>query len=154
MAYIRREVGTVSRPLLRLASQIFLLAHQRHVQILPVFVSSEGNLLAASHFQTLPDWSLPIEIFRRVVHRWTLPEIDLFATTASALTLRFFAWGDAPGCTGCTRSAMELSPGLRVSSSPSSHSEDLGLLRHLPPSDALLARPEVVPGGPGPPGHG
>ena len=55
---------------------------------------------------------------------------------------------------GCTRSAMELSPGIRVSSSPSSHTEDLGLLRPLPPSDALLARPEMVPGGPGSPGHG
>ena len=58
------------------------------------------------------------------------------------------------GGSRCTRSAMKLLSGLRVSSSPSGRSEDLGLLRHLPPSDALLARPEVVPGGPGSPGHG
>ena len=98
MAYIQREGGTVSRPLLCLASQI-LLAHQRHVQILPVFVSSEENLLAdaASRFQTLPDWSLPIEVFRRMVRRLTLPEIDLFATMASVLTQPLFAWGDTPG---------------------------------------------------------
>ena len=48
------------------------------------------------------------------------------------------------GGSGRTRSAMELLPGLRVSS-PSSprRSEDHGL-RRLPPSDALLARPEMV----------
>ena len=29
-----------------------------------------------------------------MVRRWTLPDINLFAT--SALILRFFAWGDTP----------------------------------------------------------
>ena len=50
---------------------------------------------------------------------------------------------------GCTCSAMELSPGIRVSSpSPSSsrHSEDSIsssiFLQHLPPRDALLAHPK------------
>ena len=47
-----------------------------------------------SQFQTPLDWSLPIDIFRRVVLRWTLPDIDMFATMV--LTVRFFAWGDAP----------------------------------------------------------
>ena len=49
---------------------------------------------------------------------------------------------------------MELSPGIRVSSSPPlGGTEDHGLLWHLPPSDALLARPEMVSGGPGSPGY-
>ena len=43
---IRREGGTVSRPLLCLPRQILLLAQQRHVQILTAFVSTEENLLA------------------------------------------------------------------------------------------------------------
>ena len=68
MAYIQPEGGIVSCPLLCLARQI-LLAHQRHVRILLVFVSLEENLLAdaAYRFQTLPDWSLPIEVFRQIV---------------------------------------------------------------------------------------
>ena len=40
----------------------------------------------------LPDWSLPTKFFRRMVRRWTLP--DLFAM--SALILHFFPLGDAP----------------------------------------------------------
>ena len=98
MAYIRKEGGTVSRPLLRLARQILLLAQRLRVRILPVFLSSEENQIAdaASRFQTLPDWHLPAEIFRQIVHRLSLPEIDLFATAESAQVSRFFAWGDAP----------------------------------------------------------
>ena len=50
---------------------------------------------------------------------------------------------------------MKILPGVCVSSpSPSSrHLKYSGFLRHLPPSDALLPRPEVVFGGPGSPGH-
>ena len=97
MAYIRREGGTISRPLL-LARQVLLLAHRRQIRILPVFASSEENLLAdaASRFQTPADWALPLMSFRRIVLRWTLPEVDLSASPVSALILRYFAWGDAP----------------------------------------------------------
>ena len=96
MVYIRREGGTVSR--LLLARRILLLAHQCRIRILPIFVSSEENLLAdaASRFWTPRDWSLPLASFRQIVLRWTLPEIDLFASPASALILRYFAWGNAP----------------------------------------------------------
>ena len=96
MVYIQREGGTVSRPLLRLACQILLLAHWRQIHILPVLFSSEENHLAeaASRFQTLPDWSLPTEVFHQMIRRWTLLDINLFAT--SSLILRFFAWGYAP----------------------------------------------------------
>ena len=98
LSYIRKEGGTVSRPLLLLARQILLLLHQRRIRIYPVFVSSEENLLAdaASRFQTLPDWHLPEATFRRIVRRWGLPAIDLFASTESTHLPRFFAWGEAP----------------------------------------------------------
>ena len=50
---------------------------------------------------------------------------------------------------------MELLPGVRFSSSPPlGGTENLSLLRHLPPGDALLARPEMVSGGPGSPDCG
>lgn len=153
MAYIRREGGMVSL-LLHLARQI-ILAHQRQIRILPVFVSSEENHLAdaASRFQTLPDWSVPTEIFRRMVCRWSLLDINLIAT--SALNLRFFVWGDAPEAEALDalaqlwnyRLAYAFSPLLRVIWKIAVH-------RRLPPSNVLLARPEMVSGGPGAPGHG
>ena len=98
LAYVRKEGGTVSRPLLLLAREILLFAHQRQIRIFPIFISSEENHLAdaASRFLDLPDWFLPAEVFRQIVRRWGLPIVDLFASTESAQVPRFFAWGEAP----------------------------------------------------------
>ena len=95
IAYIRKQGGTVSHHLLRIARKTLLLAHRRRIRILPVYVPSEENLLAdaASRFQDLPDWHLHPTIFRRIVRLWGLPEVDLFATDKSAHLPRFFAWG-------------------------------------------------------------
>ena len=98
MSYVIRQGGTQSLPLLRLATTILPFAHAQAIRILPVFVPSEENLLAdaASRFRSLPDWRLREDVFRQIVERWGLPEVYLFATTASAHLPRFFAWGDAP----------------------------------------------------------
>ena len=99
MSYVRRQGGTLSLPLLRLAAEILPFALLHSIRILPVFVPSEENLLAdaASRFRTLPDWHLRADVFRLLVSRWGLPAIDLFATADSALLHRFYAWGDAAG---------------------------------------------------------
>ena len=99
ISYIRREGGTISLPLLQIATRILLFAHEHQVRILPVFIPSAENLLAdaASRFQSLPDWHLRPDVFQRLVDLWGLPRIDLFASQASAQTQRFFAWGDAAG---------------------------------------------------------
>ena len=99
LAYIRKEGGTMSLPLLRIARKILLLLHREDIRILPIFVSSAENLLAdaASRRLTPPDWHLPAEIFNIVVSHWQRPEVDLFASQASAHLPRFFAWGDATG---------------------------------------------------------
>ena len=99
ISYVRREGGTMSLPLLQVATRILLFAHKHQVQILPVYIPSAENLLAdaASRFQSLPDWHLRPDVFQRLADLWGLPWIDLFATQASAQTHRFFAWGDAAG---------------------------------------------------------
>ena len=99
LAYIRKEGGTVSPLLLQMARKIVLFLHHAGIQILPTFVSSEENLLAdaASRRLTPPDWHLPAAIFDLIVDLWGLPEIDLFASQASAHLPRFFAWGNASG---------------------------------------------------------
>ena len=99
ISYIRKEGGTVSPALLKIASDILLLAHQRSLRILPVYIPSAENLLAdsASRFQDLPDWHLRSDLFHRLTDLWGLPSIDLFATEKSAQSDRFYAWGDAQG---------------------------------------------------------
>ena len=97
IAYVKREGGTISLPLLLLAREVLLLAHSLRLRILPVFIPTEENLLAdaASRFRSPPDWHLPPETFHRICRRFGRPEIDLFASAASAHLPRFFAWGNA-----------------------------------------------------------
>merc|ERR1712015_317577 len=98
MAFVAHQGGTRSLPLLQQAAAILPLAHSLNLRILPVFLPSEENFYAdaASRFRSLPDWRLRVDVFRRIVARWGLPDVDLFATTSSAQLPRFFAWGDAP----------------------------------------------------------
>ena len=97
LSYVKNEGGTISRPLLLLTRDLLLLAHRLQIRILPSFVPSAENHLAdaASRFRSPPDWHLPTATFDALCRRWGRPEIDLFASAASAQVRRFFAWGDA-----------------------------------------------------------
>ena len=136
MAYIRREGSTVSHPL-------------------PVFVSSKENLLAdaASRFQTLPDWSLPRVLSPNYSKMDSSGHRPLCAPSIGAHS-SLLRLGRRSGCggSGRSRAAMYVLTGVRVSSPSSTtrHPEDCGFNRRLPPSEALLARPEMVSGSPGP----
>ena len=123
MAYICREGGTVSRPLLRLSRQILLLALKRQVRILPVFLSSAENFLAdaASRFQELPDWSLPEEAFHLIVQRWGLPEIDLRISNVDASSPLRLGQRSGRGSSGRSCADVEVSDRLRLSSSSRSY---------------------------------
>ena len=99
LSYIRKEGGTQSPLLLQIAREILLHLSRDDIRILPTFVSSAENHLAdaASRLLTPPDWHLPAPIFAKIVSRWGLPEIDLFASQDSTHLRRFFAWGNAVG---------------------------------------------------------
>ena len=98
IAYVRRQGGTISLPLLEIAREVLLLAHELRVVILPAYIASEENLHAdaASRQTELPDWHLDRGVFDDLALLWGLPEIDLFASTESTQVRRFFAWGEAP----------------------------------------------------------
>jgi hypothetical protein len=97
LSHIRKERGLKPRILLEWAEKILLLAHQRHLRILPAFIPSEENLQAdaASRFQSLPDWHLSLDVFLQIAVLRGLPQIDLFASRQSAQTIRFFSWDAA-----------------------------------------------------------
>ena len=94
LAYVKKEGGTCSFPLLQAAEEILTKAHKRGLRFLPVYIPSEENILAdaASRFLDIPDWHLRPEVFQAIVKRWGLPVIDLFATSASRQLPRFFSW--------------------------------------------------------------
>jgi hypothetical protein len=98
LAHIRKEGGLKGRPLLEAAERILLLAHQRHLLLLPAFIHSEENIQAdaASRFQSIPDWHLSPRVFLQISALRGLPQINLFASRHSAQTSRFYSW-DAKG---------------------------------------------------------
>ena len=97
LAYILKQGGTRSLPLLDVAQEIILLAEQLQVSIIPVYVPSAQNLHAdfASRFKKLPDLHLLPSVFHKICSRWGTPEIDLFASPQSAQLPQFMAWGNA-----------------------------------------------------------
>jgi hypothetical protein len=97
LSRIRKEGGLKTRILLEWAEKILLLAHQRHLRILPAFIPPEENLQAdaASRFQSLPDWHLSPDVFLQITALRGLPQIDLFASRHSAQTIRFYSWDAA-----------------------------------------------------------
>jgi hypothetical protein len=100
LAHIRKEGGLKGRALLEGAERILLLAHQRHLHLLPAFIPSEENLQAdaASRFQSIPDWHLPPRVFLQISALRGLPQIDLLASRQLAQTSCFYSWDakDAP----------------------------------------------------------
>jgi hypothetical protein len=97
LAHIRKEGGLKGRALLEGAERILLLAHQRHLRLLPAFIPLEENRQAdaASRFQSIPDWQLSPRVFLQVSALRGLPQIDLFASCQLAQTSRFFSWDAA-----------------------------------------------------------
>ena len=151
MAYIPKESGTISRPIL-LARKTIIFAHQRQVRILPTFVSSE-NLLAdaASRFWTLtlPDAAVLVSLLGSPSRRRF--RVGGFGSSLPLLRKVVGSWCGSPGCSSAI---IGLFSGLRVSpssNSPSRHLEDHPLLRPISSRDSLLASPEVVSGHSGSP---
>jgi hypothetical protein len=97
LSHIRKEDGLRGRDLLEEAKKILLLAHQRQLRLLPVFIPSEENIQAdaASRFLTIPDWCLSPRVFDQISLLKGPPLIDLFASRHSSQTRRFFTWNAA-----------------------------------------------------------
>ena len=83
-----------SLQLCRLTVRILKRAEKLHVQIEPVRLSSEENLLAdgASSFAAIADWSLKESVVEKVFRRYGTPDIDLMVTQLSRKVPRFISW--------------------------------------------------------------
>ena len=66
LAYVKKQGGTCSLPLLQIASNVLLLADNLGISVLPVYIPSEQNLHAdfASRFKDLPDLHLLPSVFQ------------------------------------------------------------------------------------------
>ena len=69
------------------------------VCVFPVVIPMEENIHAdtASRQGILQDWHLHPDVFHRIISRFGLPQIDLFASTESHQLCRFFSWSSNDG---------------------------------------------------------
>jgi hypothetical protein len=81
-----------SLPVLAGAERVMVLAYQRSVRLLPVYIPTEENILAdaATLFPEIPVWRLHPIVFQAIAAGWGLPVIDLFASNASKQTKRHY----------------------------------------------------------------
>lgn len=90
-AYIRKEGGTKSRPLLEMTRELLELCHNYAITLEPHYVPGRYNT-AADHLsrgRAPPDWCLSEKVREMLFTKWGIPEIDLFATQRSAVVSRY-----------------------------------------------------------------
>ena len=78
ISYIRKEGGSHSLELLKVARRIMIHWHEMNVRVLPVFIPMEENIHAdtASRQGILQDWNLHPDVFCRIFRRFGLPQIN------------------------------------------------------------------------------
>ncbi|CAG9136256.1 unnamed protein product [Plutella xylostella] len=86
-AYITKEGGTKSQPLLRLTQDIFEIAQRFQIHIIARYLPGRYNLTAdsLSRFCQTPEWTLSEHVTQAIFEKWGTPSIDLFASYRSAV---------------------------------------------------------------------
>lgn len=87
LSYLRRQGGTKSKALLNMTKDILNMCHQASITIHPQFVPGTYNLIAdsLSRSKLVPEWCLSRVMVQRIFSKWGTPQIDLFASQASAV---------------------------------------------------------------------
>ena len=88
VAYINKQVGTVSRPLCLLTSRLLRWTESFDVHLEARYLPGESNVLAdvlSRRGQVVgTEWSLHPQVARALLRAWGNPSIDLFATCLNA----------------------------------------------------------------------
>ena len=83
MAYIRNMGGTKSKPCNKITKLIWQWAESKRIWLTVAHIPGSQNNLAdykSRKFHDHLEWSLNDKIFNKIIARWGLPEIDLFAS--------------------------------------------------------------------------
>ena len=82
-AYLCKQGGTISPFLSRLACWILSLTNKHGITLIPAYIPTHFNVEAnyMSQGQLLPDWHLLSHIAKAAFKLWSLPEVDLLASS-------------------------------------------------------------------------
>ncbi|XP_044288290.1 uncharacterized protein LOC123024533 isoform X1 [Varanus komodoensis] len=81
--YLNKQGGTKSPTLARLSMQIWEWCIPRDITLIAVHLAGTDNVeadLLSRHMSKLHEWELDRQTCNRLFQRWSLPDIDLFAT--------------------------------------------------------------------------
>lgn len=99
ISYINRYGGVQFLNLNESAREIWQWCEKRQLHVFASYIKSKDNVEAdeesrRSNIDT--EWSLSLLAFKKVVHTFGRPEIDLFATRTNAKCDRYFSWKRDP----------------------------------------------------------
>ncbi|KAI8442411.1 hypothetical protein MSG28_005925 [Choristoneura fumiferana] len=99
VAYIRNEGGTRSLALLELTTKLLELTSQLNVTISAAYLPGRYNGIAdrLSRNRPVPEWHLLPPASEAVFRIWGVPEVDLFASSESAVVDRYVTWDSRDG---------------------------------------------------------
>jgi len=91
---VRKEGSTKNWEINCLAVRIANRCLNLGLTVVPIRITSEENLLAdsASRQKALTDWKLHTTLARRIFCKLGWPDVDLFATAASAQVPAYYTW--------------------------------------------------------------
>ena len=94
LAAIKKQGSTRNWNICQLAVRIAKNCEKICLNLIPIRISSQENLLAdsASRNKNIADWQLHPTLVRRVFQKFGVPDIDLFATAMSAQVPAYFTW--------------------------------------------------------------
>ena len=91
VAYINKQGGTHSAEMCALLWKIMAWCHHYKITLkarhIPGCLNVMANLLSRSNQVQLTEWSLHLQVFEQICHKWFTPHVDLFATLDPKLPL-------------------------------------------------------------------
>ena len=98
VAYVRDMGGMHNSLMNKLAKDIWDFAVKNNFWISISYVPSSENDadFGSRHLSTRTEWTLPVPVFQKLVHRTFLPSIDLFASRLNAKLERYVSWFPDP----------------------------------------------------------
>ena len=83
-AYINKQGGTHSVEMCALLWKIMTWCHHYRITLkarhIPGCLNVIADLLSRSNQVQSPEWSLHLQVFKQICHKWFTPHVDLFAT--------------------------------------------------------------------------
>ena len=89
----KKEGGTRSATLSRIATQILDICHSHKIRLIPSHPPGLGNTKAdaLSRQKVQDDWHLNPQVAQKICSRLGIPEVDLFASRQTAQTSNYFS---------------------------------------------------------------